>query len=129
MARKIINIGYVYQIGTPGTAYMELAEGKRWKLFHFLMCLSGAYADARRLKALIYYLDQKNIDPFLDYGTSLSIGDKHYEKYLKFRTAREKARIASITLIGVGKRRRLLDVMRVISRVVWSDRCDEKWSE
>jgi hypothetical protein len=50
-----------------------------------------------------------------------------FEEYLSIYKSRENARSVSVALINVGKQRRALDVMRVISRVVWGRRMDEEW--
>ena len=134
VAHTLLNMGYTYRFGCS-SYYSIIAYERRWKLFHYLMDISGAYYDPERLRLCIGFLNRRNIDPFLDRGINLELSDKvEHLKFLNFYTHREKARIASIALIGVGKRRNrlyssALDVMRVISRVVWSERCDEKWSE
>ena len=132
VAHTLLNMGYTYRFGCS-SYYSIIAYERRWKLFHYLMDISGAYYDPARLQACIDVIDLRNIDPFLDRGITLvTIFDDEYKKFLKFYTHREKARTASIALIGVAKQlpyRSALDVMRVISRVVWSERCDEKWSE
>ena len=132
VAQTLLKMGYKYRVGCH-TEYYDIANEGRWRLFHYLMEISNAYYDPARLSICIDSMNRRSIDPFLDRGiTVVTIFDDEYKKFLKFYTPREKARIASIALIGVAKKlpyRSALDVMRVISRVVWSERCDEKWSE
>lgn len=72
---------------------------------------------------VIDLLDRRQLEPWFDRGIDVHT----YVKYEKWRLAREKARSASIALIGTGKKMCNLDVFRIFSRVVWSLRDQTEW--
>jgi hypothetical protein len=76
------------------------------------------------------------LDLFFDHGCVLSRGgfdaflhkkNYEFEAYVAVHKYRENARSASIALIKVGKQRRAVDVMRLVSRLVWGRRMDKEW--
>jgi hypothetical protein len=85
---------------------------------------------SNRWWALLYLLETKHVLPppygVFDY---FSAGNMEKEsEYRAFRSRALNARNASIALIGVGKQLRVLDAMRVIARVVWSNwQLEEGW--
>lgn len=127
VAKKLIKMGYAFDHHSQ-TRFCVLAEKNYCKLIRMILILTNICTDSNRLNTLVSYLNRKQLEIFLEHGTKSLNKD-----YRAFQTAREKARIASIALISVGRRSRLWrkksakDVFRVISRVVWSERDDEKW--
>ena len=121
IANALVGMGYTNRPNTY-TGFNSLIAKGYWKLFHFLMIITKFYASDRMLGHLYHMLNRKQLEPFIEYGAK-----SEWDEYNLFCAAREKARKASIALIGAGRRKSVLDVMRVISRVVWSERDDEKW--
>lgn len=122
VANVLVQMGYTYSPGCS-SAYSSIAAEQRWKLFHHLLELSGAYYDTHRLMCVIDLLDRRQLEPWFDRGIVVHT----YAKYEKWRLAREKARSASIALIGAGKKMCKIDVFRIISRVAWSLRDQAEW--
>ena len=109
-----------------------LPNFKRKCFLHLFMTATGLYKREDIFALAFRLTSQRNkfkLDPFFDYKTTITRNyDKIYVKYCRYRDAREKARKASIALIGAAAKGRK-DVMRAISRVVWSTRMSEKWDE
>ena len=92
----------------------------------------------RKFVRLLHYITNKHIHPTWSNGISSehfteSLGSKdgaiYHHKYLALvHNTREKARNAAIALIGVAKQRKgAKAVLRVMSRVVWSERESDRW--
>ena len=122
VANALIGMGYNHN-SRSYTNFSGLITRKYWKLFHFVMRVTKSYTNENMLDGLFHKLNRKQLEPFIEHGAK-----SEWDEYNLFCAAREKARIASIALIGAGKQQKSAkDVFRVISRVVWSERDDEKW--
>lgn len=98
--------------------------------FHLFMEATGLYKrEDAFVSAFKLSLPRNQLDPFFDHKTTIiPERDEIFSIYCRYLTSREKARIASIALIGAatfGAK----DAMRVISRIVWSTRMSERWDE
>ena len=122
VAKKLFEMGYTFNQCSE-TRFCVLAEKHYSKLIRMILSKTNICTNSDCLHTLVHYLNRKQLEIFLEHGTkSLNKG------YRAFQTAREKARKASIALIGAAHKGRK-DVMRVISRVVWSTRMSERWDE
>lgn len=132
--------GYVYnQKSKPSWTYIEYVAYPA--VLHMILLESGLYKSGKMMADLYGRASRDQLDPFFDHGciaTKQDFGLRmnprnwKYETFLTIPTAREKARKASIALIGAARvagRGGEKDVMRVISRVVWSTRMSERWDE
>ena len=109
---------------------------------HLFLNVTGLYTNTECFIHMIDLMPRKELDPFFDAKTIVTLedtinqyavnGEFFYAVYHRYLASREKARIASIALIGAARvagRCAAKDVMRVISRVVWSTRMSERWDE
>lgn len=118
-------------------SFRTYANERDVPIFHLCMLVIGGYRRSDVLAMLFAVLTRAQLEPFFAMHTMPKSqeflefypkeeAEKHFKSYLAMQTAREKVRKAAIVLIGVADRNTKA-VLRIIARVVWSERGDEGW--
>ena len=111
-----------------------------WENFEKIYAITGACKNKNCFFGLVRWLEQWQIDWFFNHGliipslydfygfySSMDEARDLYTKTFSVYLSREYARRASCVLISIGKQNGSLDTMRIIARVVWSERMIHKW--
>ena len=106
------------------TQFEIIASNGHMLLLNFLLFATKLYSSSHILDCVMHHLSRKQLESFIENGAQSAIS--RYQRYIH---GRENARVASIAFIGAGKRTHNKAVIRIISRVVWSERDDEKWMD